>query len=134
MTVEEYISTFRMDQENYEFSREEFIQELKKEFLEKVAALPIPEGKKVPYYVDFKKVVKEMQEKFWKISFKKPGKNLTKALWGAFFAMVVVDTRRGMYPIVQAKIDSLNRCRDKETTKANIKGNKSHKNKTGQNG
>ena len=108
MTAQEYITQFRMGQENYEFSREEFIQEFSKDFLDSFQKLPkLPETNKyggVPTYNNFKSLVTQFQKKFWKISDLKPGKNLTKALWGAFYAITVIPAREKYYPDLNEKI------------------------------
>ena len=71
MTAQEYITQFRMGQENYEFSREEFMQEFSKDFLDSFQKLPkLPEDSKyggVPTYSNFKVLVGQFQSKFWEI-------------------------------------------------------------------
>lgn len=108
MTAQEYITQFRMGQENYEFSREEFMQEFSKDFLDSFQKLPkLPEDNKyggVPTYSRFKGLISEFQTKFWKISDLKPGKNLTKGLWRAFYAITVIPTRAKFYPDLHDKI------------------------------
>lgn len=103
MTAEEYITQFRMGQENYEFSREEFMQELSKDFLDSFQKLPKQENG-IPSYGEFKCLVKTFQTKYWDISHKKPGKNLTKGLWGAFYAITVIPARAKYYPSLHEKI------------------------------
>ena len=108
MTPKEYVTQFRMGQENYEFSREEFMQEFSKDFLDCFQKLPkLPEDSKyggVPTYSRFKGIISEFQTKFWKISDLKPGKNLTKGLWRAFYAITVIPTREKYYPDLHRKI------------------------------
>ena len=108
MTPKEYVTQFRMGQENYEFSREEFMQEFSKDFLDCFQKLPkMPEDSKyggVPTYSRFKGIVSEFQTKFWKISDLKPGKNLTQGLWRAFYAITVIPTREKYYPDLHRKI------------------------------
>lgn len=108
MTPQEYITQFRMGQENYEFSREEFMQAFSKDFLDSFQKLPkLPETNKyggVPTYTGFKDLVAKFQKKFWAISEQKPGKNLTKALWNAFYAITVLPTRAKYYPDLDEKI------------------------------
>lgn len=108
MTPKEYVTQFRMGQENYEFSREEFMQEFSKDFLDCFQKLPkLPEDSKyggVPTYSRFKGIISEFQSKFWKISDLKPGKNLTQGLWKAFYAITVIPTREKYYPDLHRKI------------------------------
>lgn len=108
MTPKEYVTQFRMGQENYEFSREEFMQEFSKDFLDCFQKLPkMPEDSKyggVPTYSRFKGIISEFQTKFWKISDLKPGKNLTQGLWRAFYAITVIPTREKYYPDLHRKI------------------------------
>ena len=108
MTPKEYVTQFRMGQENYEFSREEFMQEFSKDFLDCFQKLPkLPEDSKyggVPTYSRFKGIISEFQSKFWKISDLKPGKNLTQGLWRAFYAITVIPTREKYYPDLHRKI------------------------------
>lgn len=108
MTPKEYVTQFRMGQENYEFSREEFMQEFSKDFLDCFQKLPkMPEDSKyggVPTYSRFKGIISEFQTKFWKISDLKPGKNLTQGLWKAFYAITVIPTREKYYPDLHRKI------------------------------
>ena len=108
MTPKEYVTQFRMGQENYEFSREEFMQEFSKDFLDCFQKLPkLPEDSKyggVPTYSRFKGIISEFQAKFWKISDLKPGKNLTQGLWRAFYAITVIPTREKCYPDLHRKI------------------------------
>ena len=108
MTPKEYVTQFRMGQENYEFSREEFMQEFSKDFLDCFQKLPkLPEDSKyggVPTYSRFKGIISKFQAKFWKISDLKPGKNLTQGLWRAFYAITVIPTREKYYPDLHRKI------------------------------
>lgn len=107
-----------MDQENYEFSRVEFLNELKKEFLENINRYAQSKGIKpeeLPYK-DFKNQVHVIQAKFWSISREKKGKrgtNFSPKLWGCFFALTVVPYRKKYYPEVQAKIQALHKSAQK---------------------
>lgn len=108
MTPNEYITKFRMGQENYEFSRKEFLQEFSKDFLDSFQRLPkLFNGSKnggIPTYTLFRWLIGEFHSKFWKISELKPGKNLTKDLWGAFYAITIIPTREKYYPDLHSKI------------------------------
>lgn len=112
MTAQEYIDKFRMNQENFEFSRQEFIAQLKFDFLESIVESIHkhpkwdPEQQKLRY-VYFKEVVKEFQAKFRQINSLKRGKPLSQGLWKAFFAAVVVPYRKEHYPKIQDHIEKL---------------------------
>ena len=76
MEAIDYVKLFKLDQENYDFKREEFISELGKEFLDRLELIHIArvnKGMDFPFKV-FQELVKEMQTKFWSISNKKVGK------------------------------------------------------------
>lgn len=105
MKPEEYISKFRMNQENYEFNRQEFIAQLKFEFLESIQNHKEfdPIQGKLRYKI-FKEIVKAFEIKFLEISKLKKGKGLSKNLWKAFFATVVVPYRKEHYPQIQEHI------------------------------
>lgn len=121
MTPKDYIDKFRMNQENYEFNRKEFISEFKKEFLESIKNHPKYKDGGLDYKY-FRELIVKFQDKFNKISSIRRGKRLSKGLWNAFFAGAVVPYRKENYPERQEAIEKL---------KAN---NKSDTNKTGQNG
>ena len=106
MKPEEYITRFRMNQENYEFNRQEFIAQLKFDFLEGIQNSKNwdPKTGKLPYKF-FKEIVKAYELKFQEISNLKNGRGLSPRLWKAFFATVVVPYRRENYPKIQGFID-----------------------------
>lgn len=107
MTVQEYISVFRMGQPNYEFNRVEFVKEFGKEFREEVNTLSKAfedSGKKMPY-LWFKDLVKTYNKKFNDISFAKPGKNLSKGLWNTFYKLHIVPLRSELFPESQKRIE-----------------------------
>lgn len=105
MTAKEYIDKFKMNQENYEFNRQEFITQLKFEFLESIQGHP-----KYNTYISklqykyFRELVKQFQDKFDEISRLKNGKPLSQGLWKAFYAGTVVAYRTEHYPQVQEHI------------------------------
>ena len=108
MTAQEYIDKFRMNQENFEFSRQEFIAQLKFDFLESIHNHPkLDPEQQTLRYVYFKEVVKEFQAKFRQINSIKRGKPLSQGLWKAFFAAVVVPYRKEHYPKIQDHIEKL---------------------------
>lgn len=103
MTVQEYISVFRMDQPNYEFNRVEFIKAFGEEFRNDVKTLFEATGRALPYLI-FKDTVKVYQKKFNDISFTKKGKNLSQGLWKVFYKLHVVPLRTRLYPESQERI------------------------------
>lgn len=109
MKPEEYITRFRMNQENYEFNRQEFTAQLKFDFLESIQNHPNydRETGKLQYKV-FKELVKACELKFCKISNLKRGQGLSHRLWKAFFATVVVPYRKENYPRIQEHIEKVN--------------------------
>lgn len=109
MEAIDYIKQFRLDQENYEFRREEFLQQFGEEFLEYCQTTPIGRDRETGqlYYYRFKEVVKNFEIKFWSISKLKVGKPLTKRLWNAFFALYVVPFRDRHYPKMASLIREL---------------------------
>lgn len=122
----EYIQKFRMDQENYEFSRPDFLNQLENDFLESIYKCPEKnESNGFPEYKVFKELVKDIQTKYYLISGFLP-KALSEGLWKCFFANTVVKYRRKYYPEIQTSIE-------RRKYKAKIEKNKSLLNKTGQN-
>lgn len=108
MTAQEYIDKFRMNQENFEFNRQEFIAQLKFDFLESIPRHPEwnPYQQKLRYKF-FKEVVKEFQAKFGQINTLKRGRPLSQGLWKAFFAAAVVPYRKEHYAQIQDHIERL---------------------------
>lgn len=108
MTAQEYIDKFRMNQENFEFNRQEFIAQFKFDFLESIPRHPEwnPSLQKLRYKY-FKEVVREFQLKFGQINALKKGRPLSQELWKAFFAIVVVPYRKEHYTQIQDHIESL---------------------------
>lgn len=107
MEAIDYVKLFKLDQENYDFKREEFISELGKEFLEYCQTTAIGRDNKsgIIYYYRFREIVKNFESKFWAISELKVGEPLSQKLWNAFFATQVVPLRRRLYPKMQKRIE-----------------------------
>lgn len=107
MEAIDYVKLFKLDQENFDFKREEFISELGKEFLEYCQTTTIGRDNKsgIIYYYRFREIVKNFESKFWAISGLKVGEPLSQKLWNAFFATQVVPLRRRLYPKMQKKIE-----------------------------
>lgn len=107
MEAIDYVKLFKLDQENYDFKREEFISELGKEFLDYCQTTTIginPKTHKL-YYYRFKEIVKNFETKFWAISKLKLGEPFTQKLWNAFFATQVVPLRTQLFPDIQKMIE-----------------------------
>lgn len=107
MEAIDYVKLFKLDQENFDFKREEFISELGKEFLEYCQTTTIGRDNKsgIIYYYRFREIVKNFEFKFWAISELKVGEPLSQKLWNAFFATQVVPLRRRLYPKMQKRIE-----------------------------
>ena len=107
MEAIDYVKLFKLDQENFDFKREEFISELGKEFLEYCQTTTIGRDNKsgIIYYYRFREIVKNFESKFWAISKLKVGEPLSQKLWNAFFAIQVVPLRRRLYPKMQKRIE-----------------------------
>lgn len=107
MEAIDYVKLFKLDQENFDFKREEFISELGKEFLEYCQTTTIGRDNKsgIIYYYRFREIVKNFESKFWAISKLKVGEPLSQKLWDAFFATQVVPLRRRLYPKMQKRIE-----------------------------
>lgn len=106
MKTKDYIKKFRMDEENFEFDRNEFLKELNKEFLDRLELTQkYRELSKMDFpFKVFQEIVKEMQSKFWAISNKKVGKPLTPELFSAFYAYAVIPAREKYFPNEHAEI------------------------------
>lgn len=117
-TTKEFIQRFKLDQENYEFNREEFLLELNEYFLE-ILSKAICQNGKLQHPLEsvkssvqsgkftwdmFKTCIKQVEQKFWAISNKKVGRPFSKKLWGAFYAIYVVKVRAELFPDIEEKI------------------------------
>lgn len=80
MEAIDYVKLFKLDQENFNFKREEFISELGKEFLEYCQTTTIGRDNKsgIIYYYRFREIVKNFESKFWAISKLKVGEPLSQ--------------------------------------------------------
>lgn len=107
MEAIDYVKLFKLDQENFDFKRKEFISELGKEFLEYCQTTTIGRDNKsgIIYYYRFREIVKNFESKFWAISELKVGEPLSQKLWNAFFATQVVPLRQRLFPKVQKLIE-----------------------------
>ena len=107
MKTKDYIKEFKLDLEDYEFNREEFIRALGKEFLDRLELIHIArvnKGMDFPFKV-FQELDKEMQTKFWSISNKKAGEPFSEKLFSAFFALHVIPIRANLFPNLHAELE-----------------------------
>lgn len=119
MEAIDYVKLFKLDQENYDFKREEFISELGKDFLDYCQTTTIGINKKtgILYYYRFKEIVKNFETKFWAISELKIGEPFTQNLWNAFFATQVVPLRAKLFPGIQSMIEKLKEIQNRQDKK-----------------
>jgi hypothetical protein len=129
MDALEYVKKFKMDQPNYQFKRQLFIDSLGKEFRETVYN---PENGYEPISktlsIDrFREIVDSFYQKFKTISTikAKVGEPLTQGLWNAFFAQTVCKVRAELYPeeakrikiIIERRENNNIQCRRKQDKK-----------------
>lgn len=116
-TTKEFIKQFKLDQENYEFNREDFLKELNNYLLEIVHNVK----SSTPNFTFeiFKQCVNQVCQKFWAISNKKVGGCFSRDLWNAFYGIYVVPLRAQLFPQIE-----------KEIQKKRIAHQLSHNNKT----
>ena len=107
LSTKAFIKKFKMDQENYEFNRKEFLAELNNNFKHYVKQFQASskDTQEGFTYDKFKKCVDQVEEKFWAISNKKVGLPFTTSLWSAFFAVYVVKMRTELFPDIQEFLD-----------------------------
>lgn len=117
-TTKEFIRQFRLNEENFEFNREDFLTELNKYFLEILykaisnnTELQNPYQSLISYansgkftWDMFKHAVKQVEQKFWAISNKKVGLPFSKKLWGAFYVKYVIKVRSDLFPKIEKEI------------------------------
>ena len=121
-STKEMVKLLRLDEPNYEFSREDLFKLLNEylaDLLRDRLIILEPKFKKVwPGIVDaakscegfnyskFKKAISEVENKFWALSNKRAGKAFSEKLWGAFFAIHVINLRSQIFPEISKEIDS----------------------------
>lgn len=120
-TTKEFIKQFKLNEENFEFNREDFLTELYKYFLEILYKSVNPSStnydsniveKDLLSYVEsgrltwemFKHGIKQTEQKFWSISNKKVGLPFSRKLWGAFYAIHVIKVRSKLFPKIEEEI------------------------------
>ena len=87
MEAIDYVKLFKLDQENYDFKREEFISELGKDFLDYCQTTTIGINPKYGYiyYYRFKEIIKNFETKFWAISKLKVGEQFYSEIMECLF-------------------------------------------------
>ena len=107
METKDYVKIFRLDQENFQFNRGEFMNKMGEDLLEVCQRQQkINPSTGHIYYSDFKKVVKYFEDKFNEIS-RQSIRPLSQNLWKAFFATQVVPIRKTWYPEIQKMIEEM---------------------------
>ena len=107
MKTKDYVKKYHLDsKDSNKYPREEFLWDLRAEFLEKLQ-IEIKQRKKysLPFTIgDFNRVVKNMEQKFMSISNKKLGDPFTDNLFKAFFAKHIVAIRYQYFPREEFKV------------------------------
>lgn len=131
METKDYVKVFRLDQENFQFNRELFMNKLGEDLLEVCQRQQKinPSTGRI-YYSDFKKVVKYFESKFNEIS-RQSIRPLSQNLWKAFFATQVVPIRKLWYPETQKRIEEMKNNSSKQDKKSSRgkKGNYGKRNR-----
>lgn len=117
METKDYVKVFRLDQENFQFNRREFMNKLVEDLLEVCQKQKINPSTGRIYYSDFKKVVKYFESKFNEIS-RQSIRPLSQNLWKAFFATQVVPIRKLWYPETQKRIEEMKNNSSKQDKKS----------------
>lgn len=88
------------------FNNRGFIEAFIEEFNERVELTKLSRDNQVQEFSFniFQNIVKEMEDKFWAISNKKPGPGFTQGLWNTFYAIGVIKAREIYFPKEHAEI------------------------------
>ena len=100
MKTKDYVRLFKLDKPFYEFSREKFLNELGREFNQRVEDTRLERQRRNLEFTFsiFNKIVKEMEIKFWSISNKKHGLPFSEKLFSSFFAGWIIPIRKKYFP------------------------------------
>lgn len=100
MKTKDYVRLFKLDKSFYEFSREKFLNELGREFNQRVEDTRLERQRRNLEFTFsiFNKIVKEMEIKFWSISNKKHGLPFSEKLFSSFFAGWIIPIRKKYFP------------------------------------
>ena len=109
MKTKEYVQKFTKEtSRGVIFDNKGFVKALIEEFearLEMTKLARLNKGQEFEFNI-FQNLVKEMEDKFWAISSKKPGVGFTPGLWNAFYAVGVIPARAKYFPKEHAEIDA----------------------------
>lgn len=101
-----YIKKFRLDQENFQFKRQAFLDDFSKNFLDRVNNYPEKNPKtNCITYKNFKAVIDHFNAITDEIN-AAVGNKITPGLWRAFYAQTIIPLRKVLFPRVQDKIDT----------------------------
>ena len=100
MKTKDYVRLFKLDKPFYEFSREKFLNELGREFNQRVEDTRLERQRRNLEFTFsiFNKIVKEIEIKFWSISNKKHGLPFSEKLFSSFFAGWIIPIRKKYFP------------------------------------
>lgn len=113
MKTNEYIKKYKLDVFNSTFSKEEFLADLYKDFMDELNKKLIdyqtfPGDPRIFHKTDdskqfsednFKEIVKHVCDKFWAISNKRNGYAFTEKYWGKFYQLYIHPIRVKMFPL-----------------------------------
>ena len=109
MKTKEYIQKFTKEtSRGVIFDNKGFVKALIEEFearLEMTKLARLNKGQEFEFNI-FQNLVKEMEDKFWAISNKRPSIGFTQGLWNTFYAMGVIPARKEYFPKEHAEIDA----------------------------
>lgn len=109
MKTKEYVQKFTKEtSRGVIFDNKGFVKALIEEFearLEMTKLARLNKGQAFEFNI-FQNLVKEMEDKFWAISSKKPGVGFTPGLWNAFYATGIIPIRAKYFPKEHAEIDA----------------------------
>lgn len=123
MKTKDYVKEFTVQGNKAQyFNNKGFVKAFSQEFNDRLEVTRIAResrGNEFTFNL-FQNLVKEMEDKFWAISNKKPGAPFTPGLWNAFYAVGVIPARKKYFPKEHEEIDAR---RKREAERAKEKGN-----------
>lgn len=119
----DYIKTFKLAEENYEFNRTKFLKQFKEEFLDFLDndQLGLDSEGKMQFH-RFREIVASFLQKFNAISrlraqMRSDHEGLSKRFWGYIYAHVILPERASRFPLEHEAI--LKRIAKRNARKAN---------------
>lgn len=109
MKTKEYVTKFNVKKGNTQyFDNKGFMKAFIGEFNERLELTRQARlSSNMPFTFNlFQNLVKEMEDKFWAISNKRPSIGFTQGLWNTFYAMGVIPARKEYFPKEHAEIDA----------------------------